>query len=497
MGATFQSRDHLHDHPMNAEPTTDELAGVDAVGLADLIRRGDLSPVEAVQATIDRIERLDDRLNAVIHHQFESALEQAASPELPAGPFRGVPMLIKDLWAEEAGQPHHAGVQALKDADLRSTIDSNLVLRYREAGFINVGRTNTPELGLVATTEPRSYGPSRNPWSTDHGTGGSSGGAAAAVASGMLPAANASDGGGSIRIPAAMCGLVGLKPSRGRISMGPVKEEWGVSVQHVVCRTMRDCAAILDATAIPFLGDGVVAPDHGRPYAQRVGTDPGRLRIGLMTQSPRTDVHPDCAAATRRTGDLLEGLGHDVADTHPQALEQIDELGWAFNINWGVGAVLSLEHLGGQLGRPVTGDDVEPGTWMLAERGRGVSATDYAGAQAIMGAFRRTMATWWEDGFDLLVTPTTALPPPRIDELTPTDDDPLRGSKRSMPYAVFTSPFNTTGQPAISLPLGSSDGLPVGVQLVAAYGREDLLMAVGAQLEAEVRWSEQRAPIHA
>ena len=482
---------------MSNSPTNDELAGEDAVGLADRIRRGDLSPVEAVQATIDRIERLDGDLNAVIHKQFEDALELAASPDLPDGPFRGVPMLLKDLWAEEAGRPHHAGIQALKDADHRSTIDSNMVTRYKEAGFVIVGRTNTPELGLVATTESLAYGPCRNPWNTGHGTGGSSGGAAAAVASGMLPAANASDGGGSIRIPAAMCGLVGLKPSRGRVSMGPVKEEWGLSVQHVVCHTMRDSAAILDATAIPFLGDGVVAPDHGRPWVDPTGRDPASLRIGCMDHSPRTEVHPDCADATRRTAAMLEDLGHHVEDAHPPALEQIDELGWAFGVNWGVGAVLSLEHLGGQLGREVTEADVEPGTWFLAERGRDISAVDYARAQGAMSTFRRSMAEWWESGFDLLVTPTTALPPPPIGELTPTDDDPVRGSKRSMPYATFTSPFNTTGQPAISLPLGSSDGLPVGVQLVAAYGREDLLIAVGSQLEAEARWSDHRAPIHA
>ncbi|MBC8365741.1 MAG: amidase [Actinobacteria bacterium] len=482
---------------MSDSPTNDELACEDAVGLADRIRSGDLSPVEAVQTTIDRIERLDGDLNAVIHRQFEDALALAASPDLPYGPFRGVPMLLKDLWTEEAGRPHHAGIKALKDADHRSTIDSNLVIRYREAGFVNVGRTNTPELGLVATTEPHAYGPTRNPWNTDFGTGGSSGGSAAAVASGMLPAANASDGGGSIRIPAAMCGLVGLKPSRGRVSMGPVKEEWGVSVQHVVCHTMRDTAAILDATAIPFLGDGVVAPDQGRPYTDQVGSDPGNLRIGFMDHSPRTAVHPDCAESTRHTASMLEGLGHHVDQTHPPALDQIDELGWAFNVNWGVGAVLSLEHLGGQLGRVVVEDDVEPGTWFLAERGRGVSAVDYAKAQGIMGTFRRTMAGWWESGYDLLVTPTTALPPPRIGELTPSEDDPVRGSKGSMPYAVFTSPFNTTGQPAISLPLGSSDGLPVGVQLVGAYGREDLLIAVGSQLEAVARWSDHRAPIHA
>lgn len=475
----------------------DELSRLDAVGLAERIRAGDLSPVEAVEATIDRIERLDGQLNAVIHRQFDEALAAAASPDLPDGPFRGVPMLLKDLWAEEAGQPHHAGIQALKDVDHRSAEDCNLTVRYRQAGFVNVGRTNTPELGLVATTESHAYGPCRNPWNPEFGTGGSSGGAAAAVASGMLPAANASDGGGSIRIPAAMCGLVGLKPSRGRHSMGPVKEEWGLSVQHVVCHTMRDCAGILDATAIPFLGDGVVAPDHGRPYSDQVGRDPGTLRIGFMDHSPRVEVHPDCAEATRSTAAMLEGLGHGVEQAHPEALEKVDEMGWAFGINWGVGAVVSLEHLGGQLGREVTADDVEPGTWFLAERGRDISAVDYARAQSAMGTFRRKMAAWWESGFDLLVTPTTALPPPRIGQLTPTEDDPVRGSRGSMPYAAFTSPFNITGQPGISLPLGTSGGLPIGVQLVAAYGREDLLVAVASQLEAEVHWSDTRAPIHA
>ncbi len=207
-----------------SEISDSELARLDAVELARRIRSGELSAVEAVQATINRIERLDGEVNAVIHEQYEQALELAASPDLPDGPFRGVPMLIKDLWATEAGQPHHAGTKALKDANFIATNEANLVTRYKEAGFIIVGRTNTPELGLMATTEPRAYGPTRNPWNLEHGAGGSSGGAAAAVAAGMLPAANASDGGGSIRIPAAMCGLVGLKPSPGPQTNGPREE---------------------------------------------------------------------------------------------------------------------------------------------------------------------------------------------------------------------------------------------------------------------------------
>lgn len=478
--------------------SSSDLARLDAVDLAGRIRDGELSPLEVVQSTIDRIERLNGKVNAVIHKQYELALELAASPDLPDGPFRGVPMLIKDLWATEGGQPHHAGVQALKRAGFLAPSDSNLVARYKQAGFIIIGRSNTPELGLVATTEPHAYGPTRNPWNTEYGSGGSSGGAAAAVAAGMLPAANASDGGGSIRIPAAMCGLVGLKPSRGRVSQGP-REEWSFSCQHVVSHTVRDTAAILDVSAIPFLGDGVIAPDIGRPYATQAEVDPGQLRIGLMPDNHRIETHPACESATRQTADLLSDLGHDVVESRPEAFSEIGvvkDLAWAFTIHWAVGAVVNLETLGEQLGRPVGESDVEPGTWVMAQRGRSIPATDYLKAQGIMGTWRRSLAQWWGE-FDLLLTPTTARPAPKIGELTPSDDDPVRGSKGSIPYSVFTSPFNTSGQPAISLPIGSSDNLPVGVQLVAAYGREDILISTAGQLERSLDWASTRAPLHA
>ncbi len=463
----------------------------DTVALAARIRSRELSPVEAVTAAIERIEATDGELNAVIHRSFERALDQAASPDLPDGPFRGVPFLLKDLWPASAGDPFHLGVRGLKAAGYVAPIDSHITTRYREAGFVLVGRTNTPELGLVATTEPLAYGPSRNPWNADHGTGGSSGGAAAAVAAGMVPAANASDGGGSIRIPAAMCGLVGLKPSRGRVPMGPYQDEWGLSCQHVVCTTVRDSAAILDVTARPTLGDGVVAPDHRRPYLSGLDHDPGRLRIGVWAEAPRGDIDldPTCAASARAAGRLLERLGHDVTNSHPAALDG-GEFGASFSAVWMVNARVNLDTLGQWIGRPLTADDVEPGTWLMAEGARNLSAIDLAASQGAMHRFRRETATWWEQGYDLLLTPTTAQPPPPIGDITGTDDDPMRNSMRSIPYAAYTSPFNVTGQPAISLPLHrSTDGLPVGIQLVAAYGREDLLFAVAAQLEAEVMWN--------
>lgn len=476
---------------------TDELALMDAVAQAALVRDGEASPVELVQAAIDRIEALDPKLNAVIHRRFERALAEAEG-DLPDGPFRGVPFLMKDLWPTSAGDPLHMGNRGLKEAGYIHPTDSNLTKRYREAGFVILGRTNTPELGLVATTEPLAYGPSRNPWNTDYGTGGSSGGSAAAVASGMVPAANASDGGGSIRIPAAMCGLVGLKPSRGRGSMGPLRDEWGVSVQHVETHTVRDTAAILDVAWPPFPGDGVIAPPPERPFADEVGAEPGRLRIGLLDHALGADTDPECTQAARDAAAVLEGLGHDVVEAHPDVMDRSEDFAEAFTANWAIGAAASLVSLEPFLGRPFTEEDVEPGTWALAEMGKAFSAADLAVAQGLMHVMRREMSGWWaDDGFDLLLTPTTAAPPPRIGELVPTEENPLQGLYGSIPYAAFTSPFNTTGQPGVSLPTHlTADGLPVGVQLVAAYGREDLLIRIAAQMEAEVDWAATRAPGH-
>jgi amidase len=475
----------------------DVMGRLDATGLAALVRSGEVSPEDLVEAAMGRIEKLDPSLNAVIHRSFETALDLARSADLPDGPFRGVPFLLKDLWPTSAGDPFHCGVAGMKAAGYRHPTDANLVTRYRQAGLVLVGRTNTPELGLVATTEPLAYGPTHNPWDPSRGPGGSSGGAAAAVAAGMVPAANASDGGGSIRIPAAMCGLVGLKPSRGRVSMGPMQDEWGLSVQHVVCHTVRDCAGLLDVSAIPFPGDGVLAPAPQRPFAAEVGAPAGRLRIGLLDHALHGDTHAECSAAARAAGTLLAELGHHVEEDHPTALRVGPELVDAFTNQWAVNCRANLVALGGLLGRDLVAEDVERGTWLLAEMATHVDALTLARGAALQARFRRETAAWWADGHDLLVTPTTAAPAPRLGDLASTDEDPLRGLSGSAPYATFTSPFNVTGQPAVSLPLSrAADGMPLGVQLVASYGREDLLLRVAAQLEEAVRWSDQRAPLH-
>ena len=479
----------------------DDLALLDATAQAELVRTRKASPRELVDAAIARIERVNPRLNAVITPLFESARAGADSRELPDGPFRGVPFLLKDLICHSAGDPYHAGMGLLRELRWVEREDTHLAARFRAAGFVFLGKTNTPELGPVPTTEPLAYGPTRNPWDTDRSPGGSSGGSAAAVASGMVPAAHANDGGGSIRIPASECGLVGLKPSRGRTSLGPdIGDSWaGMAVEHVVTRSVRDTAAILDAVAGYVPGDPYTAPPPARPFRAEVGADPGRLRIGLHTRAPggQSDVDPDCVAAARETARLLESLGHRVEEGYPRALDdpEAGRASLAVVTTW---TARDLAFWSERTGRTIGPRDVEPMIWGIAELGRGVSGVQYVRAVEEMQRFTRHMAGWWADGFDLLLTPTLVEPPPRLGEFDATPDDPLHGFSRGGAFVAFTLPFNVTGQPAISLPLHwSRAGLPIGVQLVAAYGREDVLLRVAAQLEEARPWRDRRPPVHA
>jgi amidase len=474
---------------------------MDATAQAEAVRRGDVTPLELVEAAIARIERLDPQLNAVIHRHFDRAREEAQGP-LPDGPFRGVPFLLKDLAAgNRAGDPIHWGTRFLKDAKFRARTTSNIVRRFEATGLVVVGRTNVPELGAWSITEPDAYGPTRNPWNTDHSAGGSSGGAAAATAAGLVPFAHASDGGGSIRNPASQCGLVGLKPSRGRVSLGPdTAESWaGMTFEFAVTRSVRDAAALLDCVHGPMAGDPYVAVAPARPYAREVGADPGRLRIGAVERQPDGEpFHAECQAAVRATLERLQFLGHTVEAEWPAPLETDALLPHVLHVISSSQA-RDVERFEELLGRTLGPDDLDADNWRVTEIGRAVTATQFIAATDAYNAFRREMAAWWDDdGFDLLVTPTITRLPPRVGEIVPSADKPMDAFMRSGALLPFCVPFNITGQPAISLPLHlSAEGLPVGVQLVAASGREDVLFRVAAQLEAEVKWAERRPPIHA
>jgi amidase len=472
----------------------DELATVDAVGQAELVRRRQVTPLELVDAAIARIERRNRALNAVIAPLFEDARAAARSPALPDGPLRGVPFLLKDLGAQQRGQPYWCGNGALRAIDHRAPADTALGARFRAAGLITLGKTNLPEFGPQPTTQPLAFGDTHNPWDLRRSPGGSSGGSCAAVAAGLVPIAHANDGGGSIRLPAGWCGLVGLKPSRGRTAPPP---SWVTrnGVEHVVARSVRDVAVALDAVHGVEPGDLFILAPPARPYAAEVGTLPGRLRIGLLTRAPMGDVQAECVAGAETAARLLGSLGHTVEAAWPEALfdEQVPRLTGAL---WSVSTAKDLLDLAALLGRPVTADDVEPYTWATAEHAKRYSGADYLLASEVQQEYAGRVARWWASGYDLLLTPTSTEPPPPLDELRPDPAKPLRIGRRFGAISTFTLPWNVTGQPAISLPLHwTPEGLPVGVQLVADTGREDLLIRIAAQLEEAAPWAARRPPV--
>jgi amidase len=485
-------------------PGVTDTTWMDATGQAELVRRGEVSPKELVEAAIDRIERVNPQLNAVVRNRFDAARADAAGT-LPDGPFRGVPMLLKDMGCHVAGEETHYGTSFLRDAGVRWPTDSFLARLFRAAGFVSLGRTNVPEFGTTVTTEPVATGPARNPYDPTRSTGGSSGGSAAAVAAGLVPLAHASDGGGSIRVPASECGLVGLKPPRARVSQGPeVGESWaGATIDGVLTRSVRDSAAALDAIGRPMPGDPYAAPPLPRPVVEEVGAPVGRLRVGLLDADPGEQYldHPACRAAVERAGRLLEQLGCAVEPGTPEAM--FDPLFPRF-FTTTVAADTALTISAFErftLGRPIDDEELEPRNRVHRAVGRKLSAEDYLGARMWLGSWTRRMATWWAptqqdgQGFDLLVTPTVGAPPPELGWFTAAGPDEGRRINSFIPY---TAQFNVTGQPAISLPLHwTEDGLPVGVQLVAAFGREDVLVRVAAALEEAAPWADRRPAVSA
>ncbi|MGC1676439.1 MAG: amidase [Candidatus Binataceae bacterium] len=478
-----------------------ELSRLDATAQAELVTNGHATAGELVEAAIQRIERLNPKINCVIYPRFDEARDEAANlPSHPVrGVFRGVPFLLKDLSETVVGAPMSWGWKPLKDAQVRARSTANVAARFHAAGLITLGRTTVPEWGPSIATETRAWGATRNPWNLERGVGGSSGGAGAAVASRMVPIAHGNDAGGSIRIPASFCGIVGLKPSRGRTSIGPLHADiWhGLGEEGALVRSARDAAAVLDVVAGYESGDPYTAPAALRPFRDELGQPPGRLRIGFMDRAPsfHPGAEPECAAAVQACAKLLGSLGHLVEQSHPAALDD-DRAGDPIGVLVATSEALTAVDAEKILGRSVNAEDFDPWTWFLIQRGRRFSALDLLRALEWVNQFTRATAKWWLDGFDILVTPTlaTTAPPIGIFQLRP-NEHPADIGRRMAYISPFTIPWNVAGNPAISLPLHMTpDGMPVGVQLVAAYGREDLLLRLAAQIEAAAPWS-QRQPV--
>ena len=465
-----------------------------AAELARLVRVGEVSARELVEAAFERIEALDPELNAFVHLDPDGAL-RAADAVGPSDdrPFAGVPIAIKDT-AAVAGMPYRLGSDLF--GDFVPPHDAFVVRRLREAGFVIVGTTNLPEFAVLPTTEPRFNGPTRNPWDRERTPGGSSGGAAAAVAAGMVPLAHGSDGGGSIRIPAACCGLVGLKPGRGRISRGPEQGDDFLVQDGVLTRTVADTAALLDVLAGYERGDASWAPPPAEPFAQTAAREPGRLRIGVTT-IPAIDaaVDPLCERAVRDAAALLESLGHDVDRVDPPWEGQ--ELLRAFTLVFGTPVALGMWFGSQATGREPSAELVEPLTWKIWEGIRQRDPLEYLLARTRLTAASRDIVALW-DGYDAVLTPALAQRPVRIGEIDACSDDPWDDFRRSGQFTPYTAIFNVTGQPAMSLPLfHGDDGLPLAVQIAGRPADEGWLLALAAQLEAASPWADRRPELAA
>lgn len=486
-------------------PMNDEVNNMDALSLSNLVLRKEVKPSELITMAIEHIDHLNPELNAVIHTLYDQAFKAAQTWEadimanrIENVSFCGVPFLLKDLIAECQGTPFNEGSNAVKG--YVSKIDTELVRRQKAAGLIIIGKTNTCEFGLLPTTEPAIFGPTLNPWNPALTPGGSSGGSAAAVASGMLPMAHGSDGGGSIRIPASCCGLFGLKPTRGRNPVAPLFGELagGLAHEHALTRTVRDSAALLDATSGPAIGDPYCAPSRQRPYIEEIDKDPGRLKIGFLNRVPEgwhseTDLHGDCADAVKDAATLCESLGHTVEEVNSKLLSD-STIGSVFGKVFNAYAAHAIEYWKRELGKDIIKDQVEPLTWASAKRGMELASGKYLQALEDIHRFARKIAAWYHSGkYDLLLTPTMRTPPVPIGSFQSTPDNPMGWLEPTFSAVVFTRVQNMTGQPAMSVPLfWNKDNIPIGVHFAAQFGEEAVLFRLAAQLENARPWRDRK-----
>ncbi len=465
----------------------------DGLGLAELVRRREVQPKELLEAALERMERHEPVLNAVPIPMLEQARE-ALEQGLPEGPFRGVPFLLKDLHLFWQGVATTNGSRLF--AEQVADHDSELVRRYRAAGLVTFGRSASPEFGITCTTESALFGDTRNPWNPAHSAGGSSGGSAAAVAAGYTPLANASDGGGSIRIPASACGLFGMKPTRGRTPMGPdALEGWaGMSAIHAVSRSVRDSAALLDATHGPEPGSPYVAPTPRRPYLDEVGREPGRLRIALQRETwNEARLEADCLAAVEEAAALCEELGHEIVERHLEVPAELIRQASATIIP--ANLLVSLEDRAAALGRELEPTDVEPGTWGMANAARARTAADYVRAVKGIHQLGLRVARFLED-VDVILSPTMARAPVLLGQIGLSSPSPAEHFPKLLQCIGFTQLFNASGHPAMSVPLCWNEaGLPLGIQFAGRFGDEGTLFRLAGQLERARPWFERRPPI--
>jgi amidase len=464
---------------------------LDATAQAELIRKKQISPWELTEMAIAAIEKLNPQLNAVINPLFDRARQQITDG-LPGGPFRGVPFLLKDGVATLKGVATMSGTKLFALAIAQE--DSELVKRYKEAGLVILGKTNMPELGLLPTTQPRSFGATHNPWKPGHTPGGSSGGSSAAVAARMVAMAHANDGGGSIRIPASCCGLFGLKPTRGRNPLGPIFGELigGLVEEHVVSRSVRDSAAMLDATSGPDVGALYHAPLPKKPFAEAVKQKPGKLRIGYCLETPfGREPHEDCRQALEHTIRLLEKQGHELVPKELPTAYSSKRTAQIFTLLWAVGATSALSLVERFTKKDLNPKQVEPLTYALFQIAKNTQANEYEGARIASHRIVRAIGGLFTE-IDAWLSPTLALPPPPLENFEQDPGEPLASFRYASAFAPYNALFNLTGQPAATLPMyWNEEGLPIGVQLVGRFGDEETLFQLAAQLEAAQNWQER------